>query len=168
MPPHHHNHQNHPSSSSTTPISLPDMLHLKIQDQSHMLTLLEKELINARSSTTHAQKQLQDFRVEAAKTLAHSIHEGRIGAARVKEEGEVEAGRWKARVRDLELQLFKEKLKSKQLEDSQKKILSQFAASRQKDVDAIVHDIASLKASISKSLAHRLKTPDLPSSSLSK
>ncbi|KAJ3063339.1 hypothetical protein HDU99_004871 [Rhizoclosmatium hyalinum] len=135
-----------------------DLLNLKVQEQSQMIGVLEKEISAFRETQRRKEKQFEDFRVDAAKALAKAVQEGRESLAKVKEDAGAEASRLKASVRDLELQLFKEKLKTKQLEESQRKILSQFTLTRQQDVDTIVEDLNLLKTTISKSLSHRLKS----------
>ncbi|KAJ3280690.1 hypothetical protein HDU79_011440 [Rhizoclosmatium sp. JEL0117] len=135
-----------------------DLLNLKVQEQSQMIGVLEKEISTFRETQRRKEKQFEDFRVDAAKALAKAVQEGRESLAKLKEDAGVEASRLKASVRDLELQLFKEKLKAKQLEESQRKILSQFTFTRQQDVDTIVEDLNLLKTTISKSLSQRLKS----------
>ncbi|ORY38115.1 hypothetical protein BCR33DRAFT_789040 [Rhizoclosmatium globosum] len=100
-----------------------DLLNLKVQEQSQMIGVLEKEISTFRETQRRKEKQFEDFRVDAAKALAKAVQEGRESLAK----------------------LFKEKLKTKQLEESQRKILSQFTLTRQQDVDTIVEDLNLLK-----------------------
>ncbi|KAJ3142504.1 hypothetical protein HK100_002570 [Physocladia obscura] len=138
-------------------MDLCDLLSLKIKEQLQMITLLEKELSNTRDVIKRKDRMFEDFRVQAAKDLAKATIESKETLAKLKDERTVESNKLKSTVRELELQLFKEQLKSKQLEESQKKILNNFAVSREHDVEIILNDMSKLKSVISKSLVERLK-----------
>ncbi|KAI8617430.1 hypothetical protein BC830DRAFT_1113505 [Chytriomyces sp. MP71] len=134
-----------------------ELQNLKIKEQTQMISILEKELLNAREEMKHKDRVFEDFKVDAAKNLARAIYDGREAAAKAQNEGVGEANRLSKVVRELELQLFKERLKSKQLEDNQRKLVSQFSFTRQEDVALVTRELDQLKKNISKSLIERLK-----------
>ncbi|KAJ3265044.1 hypothetical protein HDU77_006679 [Chytriomyces hyalinus] len=135
-----------------------DLLSLKIKEQSQMLSILERELSTTRDALKHKERQLDDYKVESAKALAKAIHDGREASAKCLSESSIENSRIKGVVRELELALFKERLRSKQLEENQRRLVTQCSTTRQEDVGLVVRDLNELRRSISKSLIERLKT----------
>ncbi|KAJ3356609.1 hypothetical protein HDU83_000470 [Entophlyctis luteolus] len=134
-----------------------DLLNCKLKEQSMMLEALDKELSAARECIRKKDKVFEDFRVEAAKNLAKKMHEQHEIIAKSKADSAHEADKLKSNLRDLELQLFKERLKSKQLEDKHRALMEHFSQKRSSEVAVIVAEMNQMKSAITKTLLEQLK-----------